>query len=204
MPSGGRFQSSSDISINLFLLVSFLILVFFVPVGRNHNCARHRDPHHAPRGTHHPCNEIWYGHTRVFRALSMSLTHPCTNTHMLLRSNSWCHWAHMGFCTLKSVGFKSPTGSSVWLKKGHHSLRISLSLSFSLFLSVRIWFHSFRWTTLGIVAVVEHQWERSLTITNTNAVFTLLDLIYSLIFFHGPVLLSSLPFSFIILSFLLI
>lgn len=109
---------------------------FFVRVGRNHHSTWHCDPHHASRGTHYPCNEIWYGHTHVLWAASMSLTHPCAYTHILLRSNSWCHWHHRGLCTLKSVGFKSPTGSSVWLKISCHSLRISLSFSRALSLSL--------------------------------------------------------------------
>lgn len=114
---------------------SHLISVFFIPVGRNYHSTWHHDPYHASRGTHYPCNETWYAHTRALRTLNVTHTY----THVYLRSNAWCHWAPWGPLYFEVC----------WLQESHRKLCLTenklsqledvslpASLSLSLFLSI--------------------------------------------------------------------
>lgn len=137
-------------------------------------------------------------HTHVLCAPSMSHTHVHTRVFKVKLMMSLGTMG--GLCTLKSVGFKSLTGSSVWLKISCHSLRMSLSLpaslSPSLFLSLGIWFHSFRSTTVGPIAVVGQKWGCSFnkTLSQTpKAVFLSFGFYLIFFFFICPASFSSPP-----------
>lgn len=94
--------------------------------------------------THFPHSYICRFAVSSHACISEPVSHPHTLTHTLtlLRSNSWCHCAPWGLWALKSVRFRSLTGSSVWAKISSHSQRILPLYTHTHTLG--IWFHSYR------------------------------------------------------------
>lgn len=104
-------------------------------------------------------------HTHTFKVKLMMSLAPQGPLHFEVR---WLQESHRKLCLTENK-LSQLEDLSLFLSRSLSLSTPPSPLSFSL--SVRIWFHSFRWTTLRPVSVVEHKWGCTFAITNTKCRF---------------------------------